>query len=329
MRAGRRSCRARAALGRRLDAVVDAVADHVHERLADLVDDRPCPRACPRPRMISSICLPCWRARSRTSRGKRSNTCRIGSIRMSMIVSWSWVDDAGDLVHCLDQLAAARRVRPRRARSRAELLELGAVDDQLTHQVQQVVELREVDAHQARAGRAAAPRPGATVGSQPSGCARGRRRQRPAERRAAAAGAAARERRPAPGPGRGASRGRRAGRLDGVAQRGRAREQACRSGAARAARRAVARRGEHVLEPVDVVLRPTTKPIMPLLPFKVCSGPSTAAHDLRLRPVALQAQQDVIEDVQCRGRPRGRSQRARRRPRSPSAGAGVLSGPDR
>ena len=31
-------------------------------------------------------------ARSRTRRGKRSKTCRMGSIRMSMIVSWSWVE---------------------------------------------------------------------------------------------------------------------------------------------------------------------------------------------------------------------------------------------
>ena len=44
------------------------------------------------PCTTSSICFPCWRARSRTRRGKRSKTWRMGSIRTSMIVSWSCVD---------------------------------------------------------------------------------------------------------------------------------------------------------------------------------------------------------------------------------------------
>ncbi len=39
------------------------------------------------PCTTSSICFPCWRARSRTRRGKRSKTWRMGSIRTSMIVS--------------------------------------------------------------------------------------------------------------------------------------------------------------------------------------------------------------------------------------------------
>ena len=43
----------------------------------------------PSPSRISSISLPVSRARSRTSRGKRSNTWRMGSMRTSITVSWS------------------------------------------------------------------------------------------------------------------------------------------------------------------------------------------------------------------------------------------------
>src|SRR6266496_2059968 len=43
------------------------------------------------PCRISSISFPCWRLRSRTRRGNRSKTFRMGSIRTAMIVSWSWV----------------------------------------------------------------------------------------------------------------------------------------------------------------------------------------------------------------------------------------------
>ena len=46
----------------------------------------------PSPSMMSSTSLPWLFARSRTRRGKRSKTVRMGSMRMSMIVSWSWVE---------------------------------------------------------------------------------------------------------------------------------------------------------------------------------------------------------------------------------------------
>ncbi len=122
------------------------------------------------PWRTSSTCLPCWRARSRTSRGKRSKTWRMGSIRTSMIVSCSCVETPGHLVDGLEQL------RPRAGDGvgdlPGQLVELGAVDDQLADQVQQVVELGEVDPHHAGAGGGEARRASAAV-PVPAGRGRG------------------------------------------------------------------------------------------------------------------------------------------------------------
>ena len=120
-------------LRRRLDAVVDAVADQVHEGLADLVDDGLVDARAPRPRGSARSPCPVWRARSRTRRGKRSKTWRMGSIRTSMTVSWSWLRDArppGARRRAARGAASCAGRAARRA-SFADLLELGAVDDQL------------------------------------------------------------------------------------------------------------------------------------------------------------------------------------------------------
>ena len=161
------------------------------------------------PCSTSSTCLPCWRARSRTSRGKRSKTWRMGSIRTSMIVSCSWVETPATWWTGLEQL------RPRAGHDVGDLArqldELRAVDDQLADQVQQVVELREVDPHHARAGRGRGRRPPsalpASAGSGVAGGRRARAAPRPPSRQRAEGAPSRRER------SRG-SRARRAGRLD-------------------------------------------------------------------------------------------------------------------
>ena len=44
------------------------------------------------------------------------------------------------------------------------------------------------------------------------------------------------------------------------------------------------------------------KPIIPLLPFRVCSGPSTADDDLGVEPFALEGQQAVVQGLEVAAR---------------------------
>ena len=100
--------------------------------------------------------------------------------------------DGRDLVHGGLQLAARVAAAELLRHLLAELLQLRAVDDQLAHQVQQVVELGEVDAHHVRA--AGGVRRGVGRRRVAPGAAGRRRRRR---RAPAGAGAAAGGGRPA------------------------------------------------------------------------------------------------------------------------------------
>ena len=93
--------------------------------------------------------------------------------------------DAGHVLHGGDQLAGPLVPGQALRRLPAELLQLGAVDDELAHQVQQVVELGEVHAHHAGAR-------GHVLGCRPlREAARRRRSGRRSQRRGAAAAAGA------------------------------------------------------------------------------------------------------------------------------------------
>ena len=243
------------------------------------------------PCSTSSTRLPCWCARSRTRRGKRSKTWRIGSIRTSMIVSCSCVADALDVMDRLEQLGP--RAGQRLGDPARELVELGPVDDQLAHQVQQVVELGEVDAHHARAhGRGGlSPR----VVARPGGGRLGRRRFRSRGTRATLvrrAGQERRERRLRGAEVRGLAV-LRAGALDRPAQRRGGLEELVERFAVEA-ERAVAAAREHLLEPVDVVLD-RGEPDHAAVALERVQRPEHGGHQLGARAVPLEPQQHVVE----------------------------------
>ena len=155
-----------------LDAVVDGVADQVHERLAELVDHRLVDaRVLALQHELDALAL---LAREVAHQPREA------------------LEDVADRQHphVHDRLLQLRRgarhpvdgleqVRPHAGQHLGhvprELAELGPVDDQLPHQVEQVIELGEVDAHHARAQ----PAPGAVSAAPPSA----RRRRGAAGRR--------------------------------------------------------------------------------------------------------------------------------------------------
>ena len=109
----------------------------------------------PSPRSTNSICLPTERAASRTRRGKRSNTCHTGTMRLVMISSRRSAIESRRLRHRLRRARGSPIVA-------GELREAAARDHELADEIHQRVEPAQVDAHAAlRAARravGAAPR---------------------------------------------------------------------------------------------------------------------------------------------------------------------------
>ena len=136
----------RGALRGRLDPVVDRVADQVDERLADLVDHRLVdPGLLPLQDQLHLLAL------------------LVGEVADEAREPLEDVPDgqhpdvhdrflqlgghARDLVHGVEQVLG--RVGDDRGQGPAGLEELGAVDDELSDEVQEVIQLAEVDAHHA------------------------------------------------------------------------------------------------------------------------------------------------------------------------------------
>ena len=220
----------------RLDAVVDAVPDQVDERLADLVDDR----------LVDAGVL-ALQDQLDVLAGLAGEVAHQAREALEDVADGEHADvhdrllqrggDGRDLLHRGLQLAARLAAAELLRHLLAELLQLGAMDDQLADQVQQVVELGEVHADHVRArrrrtarrrGGAPVPRRSAAGGGGVGAAGAAGRRRRGARRGAPFSGAARLEH---PVQRR---RLRRevadlavalAGLLDGVPQRGRPREQ--------------------------------------------------------------------------------------------------------
>ena len=141
-----------------LDAVVDTVADHVDEGLAELVDD-----GLVDPGLLAledQLDLLALLARQVAHEaGKALEDVPDGKHPDVHDRLLELAAHPGDLVHGLEQLAARLVQHESRGQVLGDLLQLGAVDDQLADQVQQVVELGEVHPHHARADRGVGLRP--------------------------------------------------------------------------------------------------------------------------------------------------------------------------
>ena len=129
--------------------MVDAVADHVHERLAELVDDGLVHTGVLAfEDQLHVLALLSGQVAHQT--GKALEDVPDGEHPDVHDRLLELPAHPGDLVDRLEHLAA-RLVRDEHGGEVLRgLLELGAVDDQLADQVQEVIELGEVDAHHAR-----------------------------------------------------------------------------------------------------------------------------------------------------------------------------------
>ena len=163
---------------RRLDAVVHAVADHVHERLADLVDDGLVDAGLLAlqdqldvlPLLPGEVAHQPRKALEDMADGQHAD------------VHHRFLQLGGDrrhLLHRREQLGHLPLAPQLLGQLAAQLVELRAVDDQLAHEIEQVIELDEVHADHARPGRDVLRRDGR--GGQR--LARGNRRGRRGERR--------------------------------------------------------------------------------------------------------------------------------------------------
>ena len=264
---------ARLADCRGLDAVVDGVADQVHERLAELVDHRLVDaRVLALQHQLDALAL-----LAREVAHQPREALEDVADRQHPHVHDRLLQLRRGARHPVDGLEQLRPHAGQRLRDLPrQLAELRPVDDQLAHQVEQVIELGEVDAHHARARR-----PGRRPRSSP-----------------AFAGAAAAARRGRPGPSRARRRGPRARPASrrGPSARGRDRRPPRSRRAApwppRTAGRAPSRSS------ASTPSRPrantsssrwtqsftATRPIIPLLPLSVCSGPSTEAISSGVAP---------------------------------------------
>ena len=274
------------------------------------------------PCSTSSTCLPCWRARSRTSLGKRSKTWRM---REHPHVHDRLLQLGRDAGHLVDRARAAPA--PRRATTSAtwRASSLSFVRWTISSPTRLSrwssfakstrTMLERVGARAAASG-ALAGFAGSAVAAPAAATRAGtdappRRAERP---RAAFSGERSR-----------ALAARGAGRLDGGAQRGRPLEQTV-EGERVEHERPVAGPGEDLLEAVDVVLDPG-EAHHPAVALEGVQRPEEGGRNLGVVALALEAEEGGVEDREVLPRVLEVDRRpARRRPRTPSAGAGRNAG---
>ena len=277
---------ARGAHGGRLDAVVHRVADQVHERLAELVDHR----------LVDAGAL-----------------ALEDELHLLTLLSREVAHEArealedvtdGEHPHVHDGLLELGRhpghlvdgreqLRPRPGDDvgdlPGQLVELGAGDDQLADEVEQVVEPGEVDPHHGGAGGGEGGVVGrrAGPGGRGGGGGLGPRRGRGGRLHERDEGRLL-------GSEVGHLPARGAGRLDGVAQRGRPLQQTV-EGARVEDEGPVPGPGEDLLQPVDVVLHPGEAD-HPAVALQGVQRPEEGGRDLGVVALALEAEEGGVEE---------------------------------
>ncbi len=296
--------------------MVYRVADEVHQRLAQLVDHRLVdPRLLALQHQLHGLAL----VVGEVTHQPREALEDVAD-RQHPHVHDRLLQLAGDGTHLVHRLQELRPGAGDGGRDlAAQLGELGAVHDQLADQVQQLIELGEVDPHHAGAG----PGGGRHVdrlgggggrfsggsGGSGRGLGRGALRLRRRRRRGLRRGAGRRVGRRRPGPCRqqsgqlgllGLQRAlfgaARAGGLDGVAQGARSPQQAVDARSVEP-QGAVAGAGEHLLQPVDVILD-GAEAHHPAVALERVQRAEERAQQLGADPLSFQAQQDAVEDGQ-------------------------------